>query len=208
MSAHGTNPASAVMAGMQVVVVASDERGNIDVADLSAKADEHAAQLSALMVTYPSTHGVFEGSIREICEIVHGHGGQVYMDGANLNAQVGLCRPARPRCRRLPSQPAQDVLHPARRRRTRHGTDRRGEAPGAVPARPSGGAAGSREVMRHGLGGAVGQPQHSADLVELHPDDGRRGAHLGDQGGDPVGQLHRQAPRRAVRPALRRARTG
>ncbi len=94
ISAHGTNPASAVMAGMQVVVVASDERGNIDVADLKARAAEHAGRLSALMVTYPSTHGVFEGSIREICDVVHRHGGQVYMDGANLNAQVGLCRPA------------------------------------------------------------------------------------------------------------------
>ncbi|HXT48020.1 MAG TPA: aminomethyl-transferring glycine dehydrogenase, partial [Gemmatimonadaceae bacterium] len=92
-SAHGTNPASAVMAGMRVVVVASDDRGNIDVDDLRAKADAHAGELAALMVTYPSTHGVFEGSIKEICEIVHAHGGQVYMDGANMNAQVGLCRP-------------------------------------------------------------------------------------------------------------------
>jgi glycine dehydrogenase len=92
-SAHGTNPASAVMAGMRVLVVASDEKGNIDVADLRAKANAHAGDLAALMVTYPSTHGVFEGSIKEICEIVHAHGGQVYMDGANMNAQVGLCRP-------------------------------------------------------------------------------------------------------------------
>jgi len=93
-SAHGTNPASAVMAGMRVVVVRTDERGNIDVADLRARAEEHAASLAALMVTYPSTHGVFEASIREVCEIIHTHGGQVYMDGANMNAQVGLCRPA------------------------------------------------------------------------------------------------------------------
>ena len=93
MSAHGTNPASAVMAGMRVVVIASDPKGNIDVADLRAKAELHAASLAALMVTYPSTHGVFEGSIKEICSIVHAHGGQVYMDGANMNAQVGLCRP-------------------------------------------------------------------------------------------------------------------
>ena len=93
-SAHGTNPASAVMAGMQVVVVRCDEAGNIDVADLKAKAAEHAGGLAALMVTYPSTHGVFEESIREICAAVHAHGGQVYMDGANMNAQVGLCRPA------------------------------------------------------------------------------------------------------------------
>jgi glycine dehydrogenase len=93
-SAHGTNPASAVMAGMQVVVVRCDEAGNIDVADLERKATENAGTLAALMVTYPSTHGVFEESIREICRIVHAHGGQVYMDGANMNAQVGLCRPA------------------------------------------------------------------------------------------------------------------
>src|ERR1043166_4027450 len=92
-SAHGTNPASAVMAGMQVVVVKTDEHGNIDVADLEAKAKAHAATLGALMVTYPSTHGVFEASIKKICKIVHQHGGQVYMDGANMNAQVGLCRP-------------------------------------------------------------------------------------------------------------------
>src|ERR671918_1277097 len=92
-SAHGTNPASAVMAGMQVVAVKSDPRGNIDLADLRAKAAAHQDTLAALMVTYPSTHGVFEGSIREICRIVHQHGGQVYMDGANMNAQVGLCRP-------------------------------------------------------------------------------------------------------------------
>src|SRR3954470_15186780 len=93
-SAHGTNPASAVMAGMQVVPVKSDPQGNIDVEDLRAKAAQHRDTLAALMVTYPSTHGVFESSIREICAIVHEHGGQVYMDGANMNAQVGLTSPA------------------------------------------------------------------------------------------------------------------
>jgi glycine dehydrogenase len=92
-SAHGTNPASAVMAGMKVVPVACDKDGNIDVADLKAKAAEHRARLSCLMITYPSTHGVFEETIREICEAVHQHGGQVYMDGANMNAQVGLTSP-------------------------------------------------------------------------------------------------------------------
>ena len=92
-SAHGTNPASAVMAGMKVVAVACDRDGNIDVEDLKAKAEKHRDNLSALMVTYPSTHGVFEESIREICAIVHANGGQVYLDGANMNAQVGLCRP-------------------------------------------------------------------------------------------------------------------
>lgn len=93
-SAHGTNPASAVMAGMKVVVTKCDENGNIDVADLRAKAIEHSANLSCLMVTYPSTHGVFEESIIEICDLIHEHGGQVYMDGANMNAQVGLTSPA------------------------------------------------------------------------------------------------------------------
>jgi glycine dehydrogenase len=93
-SAHGTNPASAVMAGMKVVVVRTDERGNIDMADLRTKATEHAHDLSAFMVTYPSTHGVFEETIREVCQIIHANGGQVYMDGANMNAQVGLTSPA------------------------------------------------------------------------------------------------------------------
>jgi glycine dehydrogenase len=92
-SAHGTNPASAVMAGFKVVAVACLKDGDIDLADLRAKADAHKDDLAALMVTYPSTHGVFETTIREICDIVHAHGGQVYMDGANMNAQVGLCRP-------------------------------------------------------------------------------------------------------------------
>jgi glycine dehydrogenase len=93
-SAHGTNPASAVMAGMRVVVTKTDERGNIDVADLKAKAEQYSANLSCLMVTYPSTYGVFEETITEICKVIHQHGGQVYMDGANMNAQVGLTSPA------------------------------------------------------------------------------------------------------------------
>ena len=92
-SAHGTNPASAIMAGMKVVVVACDEEGNINVEDLRAKAEEHKENLAALMVTYPSTHGVFEEDIKEICESIHTHGGLVYMDGANMNAQVGLTSP-------------------------------------------------------------------------------------------------------------------
>jgi glycine dehydrogenase len=92
-SAHGTNPASAVMAGMQVVVVGCDRDGNVDIADLKAKLDQHGAKLAALMVTYPSTHGVFEAEIKEICALVHAKGGQVYMDGANMNAQVGLTSP-------------------------------------------------------------------------------------------------------------------
>jgi glycine dehydrogenase len=93
VSAHGTNPASAVMAGLKVVPVRCDDHGNIDLDDLQAKAEQHADRLAALMITYPSTHGVFESEIRRICQVVHDHGGQVYLDGANLNAQVGLCRP-------------------------------------------------------------------------------------------------------------------
>ncbi len=93
-SAHGTNPASAQMCGMEVVVTKCDEQGNVDVADLKAAAEKHSANLAALMITYPSTHGVFEEAIKEICAIVHQHGGQVYMDGANLNAQVGVTYPA------------------------------------------------------------------------------------------------------------------
>ena len=92
-SAHGTNPASAVMAGFKVVPVACDDQGNIDVIDLKSKAEQHADKLGALMVTYPSTHGVYESTIVEICEVIHAHGGQVYMDGANMNAQVGLTSP-------------------------------------------------------------------------------------------------------------------
>jgi len=93
-SAHGTNPASATMAGMKVVVTKCDEMGNIDVDDLKAKAEEHGENLAALMITYPSTHGVFEESVIEVTNIIHQHGGQVYMDGANMNAQVGLTNPA------------------------------------------------------------------------------------------------------------------
>ncbi|MBZ0126343.1 MAG: aminomethyl-transferring glycine dehydrogenase, partial [Rhodocyclaceae bacterium] len=93
-SAHGTNPATAQMCGLTVVVVDCDDSGNVDVADLKAKAEQHAAALSCLMITYPSTHGVFEEAVKEICAIVHANGGQVYMDGANLNAQVGLTSPA------------------------------------------------------------------------------------------------------------------
>ena len=92
-SAHGTNPASAMMAGMRVVVVACDEQGNVDIADLKAKAEEHTHDLAAIMITYPSTHGVFEAGVRQLCEIVHQYGGQVYVDGANLNAMVGLAAP-------------------------------------------------------------------------------------------------------------------
>jgi len=94
-SAHGTNPASAAMAGLKVVVVKTDEAGNIDLGDLTAKAEAHSENLAALMITYPSTHGVFEASVNEVCEVVHRHGGQVYVDGANLNALLGVAKPGR-----------------------------------------------------------------------------------------------------------------
>src|SRR4029079_10220019 len=94
-SAHGTNAASAVMCGMRVVVVATDEHGNVDMADLEAKIDEHADRLSALMITYPSTFGVYEETVSDICEMVHQAGGQVYVDGANMNALVGLAQPGK-----------------------------------------------------------------------------------------------------------------
>merc|ERR1719331_2410734 len=93
VSAHGTNPASAAMCNMRIVAIGCDEQGNVDMADLKAKAAKHADKLSALMITYPSTHGVFEETITDICDTVHANGGQVYMDGANMNAQVGLCGP-------------------------------------------------------------------------------------------------------------------
>ena len=124
------------MAGMRVVVVATDADGNVDLADLKEKASAHADALGALMVTYPSTHGVFETAITEICDLVHEYGGQVYVDGANLNALVGLAAPGALRRRRVAPQPAQDVLHPARWRRTGHRSGRGARAPRAVPARP------------------------------------------------------------------------
>ena len=118
-SAHGTNPASAVMAGLKVVAVACDQDGNIDVADLRAKAEAHKKDLACLMVTYPSTHGVFEETIKEICEIIHANGGQVYMDGANMNAQVGLCRPADIGADVCHLNLHKTFCHSARRRRAR-----------------------------------------------------------------------------------------
>ena len=147
-SAHGTNPASASMVGMDVVVVACDKRGNVDVDDLRAKAEKHAANLAAIMITYPSTHGVFEEHIREICEIVHA----TWRSGLSRRRQHERAgRPVaarRLRRRRQPSQPAQDVLHSAWRRRTGHGPDRRQGASRAVSARPSRGRMAMRRSAR------------------------------------------------------------
>ena len=122
-SAHGTNPASAHMAGMNVVVVNCDGEGNVDLSDLRVKAESHADDLAAIMITYPSTHGVFEAEIQSICDIVHGFGGQVYLDGANLNAQVAVARPGDYGAD-VSHEPAQDVLHPARGRRAGNGPNR------------------------------------------------------------------------------------
>src|SRR2546428_13759169 len=112
VSAHGTNPASAVMAGLKVVPVACDERGNIDVDDLEAKAQQHRDKLAALMITYPSTHGVFEESVRRVCRIVHDYGGQVYMDGAHMKAHGGLCRPGGNRAGPWPPHHPQNLFIP------------------------------------------------------------------------------------------------
>src|SRR5882757_4389794 len=154
-SAHGTNPASAHMAGMEVVVVGCDARGDVDVDDLRAKAEKHSENLAAIMITYPSTHGVFEEHIGDICDIVHGHGGQVYLDGANLNAQVGLARPG-------------------------DGPDRRQGASGGVPAKPSSNKSPSHDRRRRGardrnsLGRAVRLGVDPDHLLHLYSDDGWR----------------------------------
>ena len=134
-SAHGTNAASAVMAGFEVVVVGTNGDGNVDVADLRDKLARAGDRVGAIMLTYPSTHGVFEEAIGEVCAAVHDAGGQVYVDGANLNALIGVARPGPVRRRRQPPQPPQDVLHPPRRRRTRGRPDRRAGAPRPVPPR-------------------------------------------------------------------------
>ena len=209
ISAHGTNPASSVMAGMRVVVVACDEAGNIDIADLEAKAAEHSDRLAALMVTYPSTHGVFEEAIREACEIIHRHGGQVYLDGANMNAQVGLCRPA---------DYGADVCHLNLHKTfcIPHGGGGPGIGPcgvrlppGAVSTRSSGHRCrfGSEQRRLDGCGGSgpLGQRQHSADLLGVHRDDGAQRFEEGIRGGDSRRQLHGAAPARSLSGALPRS---
>ena len=170
-SAHGTNPASAQLCGMEVVAVKTDRNGNVDVADLAAKADQHAANLAALMVTYPSTHGVFEEAIVEICDIIHAHGGQVYTDGANLNALVGVAKPGKY---------GSDVSHLNLHKTfcIPHGGGGPGVGPVAVKAHLAPflpGALGRGQQGRHGQRRGLRQRQHPADLVDVHHDDGRRG---------------------------------
>ncbi|QGZ62726.1 aminomethyl-transferring glycine dehydrogenase [Paraburkholderia acidisoli] len=166
-SAHGTNPASAQMAGMQVVVVACDDQGNIDLADLKAKAEQHAAKLAAIMITYPSTHGVFEQNVREVCEIVHAHGGQVYVDGANMNAMVGLA---------APGQFGGDVSHLNLHKTfcIPHGGGGPGVGPVAVgahlaqflPNQLSSGYKRSTD-QGHGIGAVSGAPYGSASILPI-----------------------------------------
>lgn len=170
VSAHGTNPASAVMAGFRVVPVTCDVKGNIELEDLRAKAQAHRDRLAACMITYPSTHGVFEEGVREVCDIVHQHGGLVYMDGANMNAQVGLCRPA---------DIGADVCHLNLHKTfcIPHGGGGPGMGPIAVaqrlapflPAHPLGGThAGGRDAVGFGSSGAVSAaPWGSASILPI-----------------------------------------
>ena len=190
-SAHGTNPASASMVGMEVVVVACDARGDVDVDDLRAKAEKHSKNLAAVMITYPSTHGVFEEHIREICDIVHGHGGQVYLDGANMNAQVGLSRPG---------DYGADVSHLNLHKTfcIPHGGGGPGMGPIGVkahlaplPARASRNRRRRAASGRAGVGGAVRLGVDPDDLLHLHSDDGRRRPDARDRDRDPQRQLHR-----------------
>ncbi len=163
-SAHGTNPASAMMAGMRVVVVACDEQGNVDIADLKAKAEEHTHDLAAIMITYPSTHGVFEAGVRQLCEIVHQYGGQVYVDGANLNAMVGLA---------APGQFGGDISHLNLHKTfcIPHGGGGPGVGPVAVAPHlakflPNLRAVGY-ERSRDGIGGITGAPYGSASILPI-----------------------------------------
>ena len=200
-SAHGTNPASAQMAGMDVVVVRCNADGNVDVEDLRAKAEAHADRLAAIMITYPSTHGVFEEEVRKICDIVHAHGGQVYLDGANLNAQVGLARPA---------DYGADVGHLNLHKTfcIPHGGGGPGMGPIGVrahlapflpghPAQPDG---------PNAVGAVSAAPYGSASILVIScgllPHDGRRRPHARRRSRDPQRQLYRQAARAALSATL------
>ncbi len=201
-SAHGTNPASASMAGLKVVIVACDSNGYIVLEDLRAKALQHRDALSALMVTYPSTYGVFEEDIKEIvaaiCARRAGLHGRCEHERAGRSDESGGNRRGR-----LSSQPAQDLRYPAWRRRPRHGPDRGRGAPRAVS--PGSPRRDSRRRQGHsrGLGGALGQRQHSVDFVRLHPDAGRRRDDGRDALRDPQRELSEGAAAGALRRALR-----
>ena len=190
-SAHGTNPASAVMAGMDVVVVACDNNGNIDVDDLRTKAEAAGEKLSSLMVTYPSTHGVFEEAIVEICRIIHQRGGQVYMDGANMNAQVGLCRPG---------DIGADVCHLNLHKTfcIPHGGGGPGMGPICVaqhltpflPGHAVVPGVGGEQAIAAISAAPLGQRQHPAHLLRLHCDDGGQRADPGHEVRHPQRQLY------------------
>ena len=195
-SAHGTNAASAAMAGMRVVVVECDDEGNVDVDDLKRRAVEFSDALSALMVTYPSTHGVFEERIGEICAVVHEYGGQVYLDGANLNALVGTAKPGKF---------GADVSHLNLHKTfcIPHGGGGPGVGPVAVKVAPRTVPARIRRGARHRRG-AVRVGVDPADLVDVRDDDGRPGSHRRDPSRHPQRELHRAAARTALSGAVHR----
>ena len=206
-SAHGTNAASAVMAGMKVVIVKTGETGDVDLGDLRAKIEQHGDELAVLMVTYPSTHGVFEEEITGICAAVHEAGGQVYVDGANLNALLGLAKPGR-----FGADVSHLNLHktfciPHGGGGPGVGPVGRACAPRAVPAQPPA-AAGRRAGERHRsrLGRSLRLCRHPADLLGVHAADGLRRAAAGHSGRRPGRELHRQAPRAALPGPLHRPR--
>ena len=193
-SAHGTNPASAVMAGYEVVPVSCDS-GDINLEDLRAKVTAYSDRLGAIMVTYPSTHGVFEDTIQEICDLVHEHGGQVYLDGANMNAMVGISRPA---------DLGADVCHLNLHKTfcIPHGGGGPGMGPIAVRSHLAPYLPGhpvirlrARAPMRWSRfpRPPMGQPQHSAHLLDVHRVDGFGGTQAGNPGGDPQCQLHAES---------------
>ena len=186
-SAHGTNAASAVMAGLKVVVVKTDAAsGNVDMDDLRAKVEAHRDDLAAIMVTYPSTHGVYEDTITELCALVHEAGGQVYVDGANLNALVGLAQPGKFGADVSPPQPAQDLLHPARRRRSRRRPGRGARPPRAAPAQPPARAGG--RARRPASAPISGAPYGSAGILPIS------WAYVRLMGGDGLTPRHRRWP--------------
>ena len=212
-SAHGTNPASAQMAGMRVVVTACDAMGNVDLDDLETKAREHEDDLAAVMITYPSTHGVYEAGVQKICEIVHRYGGQVYVDGANMNAMVGVA---------APGHFGGDVSHLNLHKTfcIPHGGGGPGVGPVGVGAHLAKFLPG--RVMRHGLdtseaiGAVSAAPHGSASILPISwmyiAMMGKAGTDRGDRDGDPVGELHRPQARPALpgpvsrRPRPRRSR--
>ena len=193
-SAHGTNPASAVMAGYEVVPVSCDS-GDINLEDLRAKVTAYSDRLGAIMVTYPSTHGVFEDTIQEICDLVHEHGGQVYLDGANMKRHGGHQSTGGSRGRRLSPEPAQDLLHPPRWRWPGHGSHRSSIPPGTLPAGhpvipPPGTGPDAVEPISAAPWGSPSILPISWMYIALM---GFGGTQAGNPGGDPQCQLHAES---------------